>query len=260
MLILWLGFSILPFLLIRTFIRYLIGSIIPIALLCALTIELDDPRRIRVHARVGMIITSLLVLFLTGAAWWFKTATSEVVIVLVAWGIFAVVWWQGTRLFSMAVAATVLLTIFLGFLYPTLGINAIPPKIFREVEGRSVVLYGDQQPGLLPITIGRSLKVTPVVNGSDFSREGRALLIFAKREDAAHLERNLETLGFGFKQVDSYTTLSSRVSWLRFMREGVTRADWMQALRNRSLEPIKQTIVLYEVKPHAESEPDIASK
>jgi 4-amino-4-deoxy-L-arabinose transferase-like glycosyltransferase len=260
MFILWLVLSILPFFFIKTFIRYLIGSVIPIALLCASTIESRNQRAVQMHSRLGMIITSFLALFFAGFAWWFKTSMTEVVIVLVAWGVFVVAWWRATQHFVMGLALAVLWMTLIGLLYPTLGINGMPPKILREVEGKAVILYGDQQPGLLPIKMGRSLKVTPRVNRSDVSNEGRPPVIFAKEEDAADLEDNLRALGVDFEQVDKYKTLSSRVSWVRFTRKGATWNDWILAARNRSLEPIKLTIVLYDVKVDAGHDPDIATK
>ncbi|MFQ5992769.1 MAG: ArnT family glycosyltransferase, partial [Nitrospiraceae bacterium] len=248
MLILWLGLSILPFLFIKTFIRYLIGSIIPIALLCAAMIESNAQRPIKIHARVGMIVTSFVVLLFAGFCWWFKTPTGGLAAVLVGYAVFTMIWWQGTRLFLMALSATVLWMMLLGFLYPSLGVNEIPPRIFKEVEGRPVILYRGPQPGLLPITMGRSLKQRLVLTTDDVSNKGGpSPLIFAPEEDAKALERELRTLGVGYERVDSYKTLSSRVWWIRFAREGATWKDWIHAMRSRTLEPIKRTIVLYAI-------------
>ncbi|MFQ5916979.1 MAG: ArnT family glycosyltransferase, partial [Candidatus Binatia bacterium] len=135
MLALWLGVSVLPFFFMKTFIRYLIGSIIPIALLCASAVEFDDQRLVQIHARLGMIVASIIVLLLGGFVWWFRMPVRELAAVFLAFGIFVIVWWKGSRLVLMTLSATVLWTILLGFLYPTLGINEIPPRIFKEVEG-----------------------------------------------------------------------------------------------------------------------------
>lgn len=261
MFMLWFGLSMLPFFFIKTFIRYLIGSVIPIALLCASVIESDDRRPVQIHAQLGMIITSVFVLCFAGFAWWFKTSMIEVIAVLVAWSVFAVVWWRGAHYAPMALSATFLWMTMVGFLYPTLGVNAIPAKIIKEVEGRAIILYGDQQPALLPITMGRSLNVTPVLSRTDFSSEsGQPPLIFAKEEDTANLEHDLKVLGFDFERVDSYRTLSSRVSWVRFTRKGATWSDWVLAAQNRSLDPIKLTIALYDVKLHRGPEAESAVK
>jgi hypothetical protein len=251
-LILWVGLSILPFFLIKTFMRYLIGSLVPIALLCALAIGSNNQRMVQIHARLGMVMTSLLVLFFAGFAWWFKISMIEIVIVLVALGIFGVVWWRSTEPLALPLTATVLWMTLIGFLYPTLGINAIPPRIFKEVEGKQVILYRDQQPSLLPIKIGRSLKVTGALSRSDFSSgRGRNSLIFAKEEDAADLERDLAMLGVNFERLDSFKTLNSRVSWIKFARKGTTWNDWILAMQHRSLEPIKMNIILYGLKSQA---------
>jgi hypothetical protein len=249
--ILWLALSVLPFMLIKAFERYVIGSLIPIALLCATVIQSNSGRAVRFHARLGMIATSLFVVVWTGFAWWFKTSTSEVIVVLVALGIFGVVWWQSTHILPMAISATVLWMTLIGFLYPTLGINAIPSRIVEAVQGGTPILYKDQQPSLLPITVGRSLNIAKTLQQSDLTSEAsQAPLIFAQEEDAAALEEDLKRLGVSFERVDSYKTLSSKVAWIRFAREGATWNDWMLAARNRSLDAIKMTILLYKVHPH----------
>lgn len=261
MLILWVGLSILPFFFVLTYIRYLIGSLVPIALLCASALDSNNQGAIRVHARVAAIVTSLLVLCFAGFTWWFRTSLTEVIIVLGALVIFAAVWWQGSQQFAMAAAAMVLWIAVIGLLYPTLGINAIPARIVKHVEGKPVVLYGDQQPAFLPISIGRSLTVTPVLSRSDLPTEtGQPLLIFAMEQDAPSLEDNLKGLGFAFEPVDSYKTLTSRVSWMRFARKGVTGSEWIEAFRSRSLDPVKLTVNLYRVKPEPGPADGVAGK
>jgi hypothetical protein len=151
----------------------------------------------------------------------------------------------------MAISATVLWMTLIGVLYPTLGINAIPSRIVEAVQGGTPILYKDQQPSLLPITVGRSLNIAKTLQQSDLTSEAsQAPLIFAQEEDAAALEEDLKRLGVSFERVDSYKTLSSKVAWIRFAREGATWNDWMLAARNRSLDAIKMTILLYKVHPH----------
>ena len=256
MLALWLGLSILPFFFMKSFIRYFVGSIIPIALLCAAAVESDGRRSAQIHGRLGMIVTSIIVLFFVGFTWWFKTSGREIAAVFLAFVIFAIVWWKGARLVPMAVSATILWTILLGFLYPTLGINEIPSRIVKEVEGRPVILYRGPQPSLLPIKVGRSLTQRFMLRMSDVSRKGGPRpLIFSTGEDATALERELKEFGVKFERVDSYKTLSSRVWWIRFARQGATWSDWVTAIQRRSLEPIKRTIVLYVLEPEALSRP-----
>jgi len=253
-LLLWLGLSILPFVFVKVYVRYLIGSLIPLALLCALMIRANTERAVRVPARLAMIATSFTVLSVATVFWWFRTGVTELGVVLAAYAVFALFWWQGNQLFPMALSAAMLWMTVAGILYPTLGFNAIPARILEAVKGRPVILYRDKQPRFLYIQLGRTLTQKDTLGLSDVLNEGgQSPVIFTSEEYLADLEHNLTVLGVEFRQVDSYKTLNSRDKWIRFTRTRATWEDWMLALRSRSLEPVSLTIVLYALEPRTQT-------
>ena len=254
LLVLWVGLSVLPFFFMESYSRYLIGSLVPVALLCAATMEPMDERRVQIHARFAMIVTSVIVLSFAAFSWWFRTSIGGLVAVLVAYAVFALVWWQSTHLVSMASSAALLWMTLAGILYPTFGFNAIPARILEAVKGRPVILYRDKQPRLLHVQIGRTLTQRHVLSFSDVSSEGgHSPVIFTSEEFVADLEQNLRELGVEFRRVDSYKTPNARDKWMRFTRTRATWDDWMLALRSRNLEPVSLTIVLYALEPRTKA-------
>ena len=244
--------SVLPFFFFKSFARYMASSMVPIALLCALGMQVVGTERLRLMSRFGMLLAFVLVLLLCGFAWWFKTAGLILVLTLLALGYFAVSWWQGRDLLVMAVSSALVWMMVLGFLYPTLGVNAIPEDIYGRVAGREVILFRGPQPALLPIVMGRSYRRTKHIEPGDLrTTDGELPLIFTPAEDMPGLEANLYALGIRYAPTGRYQTLSSRRTWFKFARKGTTAADWRRAFESRSLDPIKSTVVLYSpVEPY----------
>ncbi|HET7853513.1 MAG TPA: glycosyltransferase family 39 protein, partial [Candidatus Methylomirabilis sp.] len=208
LLVLWVGLSLLPFFFIGSYGRYVIGSLVPIALLCAATMEPGNERRVQIHARLAMIVASVTVLSFAALSWWFRTSMGGLIAVLAAYGVFALVWWQSTDLIPMASSAALLWMTLAGILYPTLGFNAIPARILEAVKGRPVILFKDKQPRFLYMQLGRTVTQRDVLGVSDVSSEGgQRPVIFTSEEYLADLEHNLRALGVEFRQADSYKTL-----------------------------------------------------
>lgn len=250
MLLWWIALSVLPFFFFRSFARYMAGSAVPIAMLCAVVVALPRPEACRLGARIGMALALLVALVFSAFALWFRTATVAAVAVLLVAGLFAVEWWRARRPEHMAVSAALLWLLLIGVLYPGFGINAIPDKVLRAIEGREPILFAGPQPALLPMVLKRSLIRKKHLVADDLRpRDGRKPLIFARQEDLPALERKLGGLGYTARVVDRFQTLSSRKTWVKFARKGATSADWWRAVQQRSLAPIQSTIVMVAPGP-----------
>jgi len=246
-LMLWCGFSLAPFLFLKFSERYILGSLMPIALLTA-TAFLKGTEEVRIYSRWGIVVTSFVVFSAAVFSWWFKTAFVELIGVVVAYVIFVGIWWHSRGILPMAVSATMLWTALVGFLYPTFGANAIPSSVVERVKGERVFLYREPQPAFLAVTLGRSLeRVVRIELRHLQSGNERCPWIFVTEHDRPSLEQELRALGVDPKPVHSYKTLGQVEHVIRSALKPETWNHWIVAFRTRSPEPIMQSIFLYRL-------------
>jgi len=245
--LLWTGLSLLPFLFMTAFERYIMGSLIPISLICAAWFGSTASAPIRVWSRLGALATTFSVLAAAGFSWWFTTAFVELLLLSAAYVFFALVWWRGVGALRMAISAAMLWTALIGVLYPTFGANAIPADIVEKTRAEKVYLYSEIH-ALLSITLGRSLeRVNRIQSLRPSGPQKGCPLIFVTERDRARFEQGLQSLGAGAKPVASYKTLRQIEDVMKGVFSGEIRSQWRTALRTRSLEPIKDTIFLYRL-------------
>jgi 4-amino-4-deoxy-L-arabinose transferase-like glycosyltransferase len=248
--LLWLLVSLLPFFFIKTFERYVYGSMVPLALLTATVVYLPVQDILRWPARVGMVLSALLFIAVAGAVGWFQGASLALTLGLVALAYFLVEWWPARRPLGMAVSAALLWLALLGLVYPRLGVNAIPERILAEVRGQPVLLFQGPQPALLSAVLGRSLHQTgwdwdlPAAMRGPCAR----FLMFVPAEDRDGAVAGLRERGYEARQLDQYDVLSSRVTWLRMWRRGMSWEQVARALVDGDLEALKSRVDLYEVR------------
>lgn len=240
-LLLWAGLTVLPFCFIHSFDRYLVGSLVPFALI--LGFALDRGERFPAWALgLGAGLVGLLAAGFAAFAWWFH---------LGGWGWLlpplALVLWAAVRAAPrLLVAAMATLWIaFFGLFFPRLGINAVPETIRTLAADRPVLMFDGPQPAMLPILLGRALSHTSALLPRHLAPS--RLLIFVRAEDEARLREQAAALGAELRPLGEYRTLASHGSGIRFSREGATKADWQDALRTRSLAPLMSTIRYLEV-------------
>jgi 4-amino-4-deoxy-L-arabinose transferase-like glycosyltransferase len=247
MLGLWLALTLLPFFLLKSFERYLYGSLVPLALL------LSDSRlpwraALRWPARLGLLFSLGAALLILALALWLHGAEAALLLGIPALAWFAVVWWRAAQPLSMSLSAALAWACVVGLAYPRLGINQIPSHIVELSRERLVAFYDGPQPGLLPAVLGRSLahatdswRLPPA-----FRTPCARFLVFVRAEQAADATRSLRQHGFEATQREQFGVLSARVSWPRMMRQGSTTSDLWQALSARDLSPLKPQVNLLE--------------
>ena len=240
----WLVFSVLPFLFIRSFDRYLIGSLVPMSLLVAQRIRSMNFDRYRLAARVGVVFGSLGIIPFLAFYFWFYGFGVELGIALLAYAVFLVTWWVGSRLIHMASAAAALWAITIGVVYPALGINEFPASLVDRVGGREVLFYKDVHPAMLAIAARRSFhlaKDTPELTQVC----SRNPIVFASDEYTLRFEKSASDSAMSFRLIDNYKTLLSLPKLFEAGRQN--SLDWRQAVERRNLQSAKSTIFLYEL-------------
>lgn len=243
-LLLWLLATFVPFLFIHTFDRYLVGSLVPLALLGAWGLQ-QRPGLAPWGLRLGALLMALFVAVFAVLAFWFRLGGWGWVLPPLLWLLWAGL--HGRQPAEMAVAALVTWVAFFALLFPQLGINAVPPEIRQLAQDRPVLMFDGPQPAMLPILLGRPLTHSSALSAAHLAPQN--LLVFAREEDVQSLQEQVAKLGHKLKPLGEYRVLSSRGSGIRFAREGSGKAEWQAALQGHSLEPLLSRIRYFEVQP-----------
>lgn len=242
--VLWLIATLLPFFFIRSFERYLIGSLVPLAMICALGLRQDI--QLPGWARhIGGGISLLFALLLAAFAFWFGRGGWPWALPVIAYFVWG--WWmQGGNVHRIA-GAMALWLVMVGVVFPRFGVNDLPRELPLALRDRHVILFAGPQPAMLPILAQRAFHQTSRLREADLaSPDGRATVVFVRAEDEALLRRQASALRFALTAAGSYTTLSSMGSGIRFVRQGASKDDWKKALATRDLAPLQSRVLIFE--------------
>ena len=238
----WALLTLLPFLFMRSFDRYLIGSLPALALATAFALEAGAaPPWTR---RLGSLPPALLALALIALLWrWQLGGWWLLALVLIG---FVFAWWRrAPHPAGLAGSAALLWAAGWGVAFPALGVNAVPAEVVTLARDKPVILFDGPEPALLPILERRALRQTsrltpPIAPGT---------LITVRAEDRVALDGQLAALGLHATQRLEYRALTSAGSGIRFARAGATRDDWKRAWTERSPAPLMSTVQVLEVQP-----------
>lgn len=238
---LWLLLTLLPFFFIRSFERYLIGSLVPLALITAIGLQGGAiPGWTR---RLGSLVPALLALALSSLLWRFERGGWVWLSIALVYFLWA--WWRPTlSIRHLLISAILLWTIGWGVAFPKLDVNAVPQQIVDLARGRDVILFAGPQPALLPILVGKPLRQTSQLTAADIHSSS---LLMVRIEDRAAMQKQVEALHLHTRLVNEYAALTSAGSGIRFAKEGATKADWKNAWNSRSANPLASTVQIFVV-------------
>jgi hypothetical protein len=245
-LVIFLVLTLAPFLFFRFIPRYILGSVIPFALLAALNLNAEFSI-LRLGRRLGAVFVSFIVLPWLIITIWLQTSSVAVTLTLICYGYFMSTWWRDSEMFPAVVSAALLWLSVVSILLPSFRSNAIPDRIVDRVRNGTVILYKNPEPAFLPIALKQSLIFTTALSPSlGDSLQTKTLWIFVKEKFQQDFERETENLGARAEIVDSYKAFPSMegmASQFRDRKGFLTR--WSEALRRKSLEPFQETFLLY---------------
>ena len=241
----WFLASFLPFLFLRSFDRYLIGSLVPLSIFLALALpELRARWAFRLGAVVATLFGSALALF----AWrfhldgWFWLPPAAIYLL---WS-----WWQERALTHALAAPIVFGLILLWGVFPALGVNAVPKNVVELGKARAIAFYQGPQPAMLPILNARPHRHYARIDATAAADlAGKRALIFAESSAVAGLQNELSAAGYRAVAAGHYRALASHGSGLRFARVGATLADWQAAWASHRLDRLTTEIVWFEIVP-----------
>ncbi len=153
---------------------------------------------------------------------------------------------------SRAIAASVgiLLALLMGFLYPSLQVNAMPDNLAAIVGSKPVASFDSSQPSMLSIRLKRSARRIRTSSQADLNQlKNFDGFVFMRESEAPSFEARAKKLGVAFKRAGAFKTFFSRQAWIRFARKDATADDWKAAAKQRSLADLKPTICYYRVGP-----------
>jgi len=243
LLLLWFLLTFLPFLFIKSFDRYLIGSLIPLSILIALTLP---ELRCRWPFRLGAGLALLFGGGLAAFTLWFGLGGGYWLILPGAYLAWA--WWR-ERGTGHTLAAPMLYWIALLWgVFPALGVNAVPAAVVDLGRQQPVAMFDGPQPALLPILSGQTHRHYGSFDTYDLDELAASRTpVFLEAKDFSRFQQALTASGYQARPLGSYQTLASHGSGLRFARVGATGRDWQEALANRRLDPLLTTIQWFEV-------------
>jgi 4-amino-4-deoxy-L-arabinose transferase-like glycosyltransferase len=246
----WFLGCVIPFFFIRSFARYMTPLIPAAAVLCAYWLEqVKGPLKTSLlgisMSLMALISVSFCVFFI-----WFGRGVPTAVLALTA--VVLMLWLTFTKrdVNMVAGSAAVLFCLIMGGLYPSLGVNAMPPDLDEIVGTQPVAAYNSSQPSMLSIRLKRSaIRIRSFVEEDLRRLRNLDGFVFVREPDAEEFEALAEKLGIDAVMAGRFKTFYSRQAWIRFAREDATAKDWKAASKSHSLETLKPTICYYRVRP-----------
>ena len=249
-LVAWFLGSIIPFLFMKSFGRYMMPIIPAACVLCANWLEEVEGLLKKTLLRISVSLMALVAVAFCLFFIWFGHGVSIGFICLFLVGLMLWITFAKSDALMAVSAVAVLLAFIMGGLYPSLGINAMPPNLERIVGLSPVAAYNSSQPSMLSIRLKRSA-IQIVGGGEKYIRLLKHFdgFVFMRETDAEGFETLARGLGIYFEKAGQFKTFYSRQVWIRFAREDATVDDWKKAIRMRSLANLRPSILYYRVQP-----------
>ncbi len=241
--LIWFAATFLPFLLIKSFDRYLIGSLVPLAIFLALVLPQISERW---PFRIGGMLALLFGATLAGFCFWFGLGAWYWLILPSAYLLWA--WWPQRSLGHRLAAPAIFWMALLWGVFPAIGVNAVPAAVVELGKSRAVAMFDGPQPALLPILSQQAHRHYRQLDNFDLAElSSLKTPVFLEEKDISRFKQALTATGYSAHELGSYQTLASHGSGLRFARVGTTSEDWKHAFTSRSLDPLMTRIIWFEI-------------
>lgn len=252
-LLVWMVLSLLPFFMMRSFERYLLGSLAPVALLAAGVFVQGHLREyffrispwVRLISALPMILVcGLIALFLI----WFEIDPVLGALGLAGLSLFIILWWQSSGYLQLLVAMALWLLnvlMFVSITYPALGVNQAPQWLVEHARRESVVFWNGPHPALLAAYTGKShLHIGAHRDGSlDRLEPGRWFVLLDS--DRASLDESIRRRGLKTSEIGRWRSLVNQGAALRFWSPS---ADWQKAFATRDLSLLQSEVVVLRLE------------
>jgi 4-amino-4-deoxy-L-arabinose transferase-like glycosyltransferase len=240
----WVILSIVPFLFIKTFERYLIPILPVMAILVSSYLETLGHGARKKHLLIATFLIGIPCLFIAGFVGWFHCSLHAAYLVTGAWVIMLLVSLSGSAI-SSALAGAGLLSLVMGVALPSIGIGALP-RFPDACKNTNLTMVGSQIFPTLPLRQGKlipTLPVDPELLASSLPPEKTTLIV--RDKNIQGLTQALEISAREARKVATFGAFQSRKTFVRFPRPDVTDKDWKTAIQNRSLDSLRIPCSIY---------------
>ena len=245
----WVVLALLPFAFLKTFERYLLALLCPLAILTDHWLHNASAATQRLQLTIAVSVVAIPVLaFAAFAAWFgFSYLLPAAAIVLLVMTM-RCARRREPKLMQTTALVAVLLTVLIGGIYPALGINQLPDDLPLDLATSEVRTFARPQPGMLSMRLQRSVQQ---FDGQPDGLADRLLryhgYLFALAEDCERIEAAAKVHQLDIERVCSFRSFYSRKAWLKFFREGITNDDKLDALARRSPTALQPLFVCYRL-------------
>ena len=252
-LLLWLFASLMPFFFMRSFERYLLGSLVPMILVIPMMLLRGRqileciPGWIRFISAMPMIVIVVAVQWF--AIWFELERLWPALIPLLLIGVFTVIWWRAKSLLTIALAIAfwiLNIQIFVSISYPNLRINDAPSWLVEHAKEQEVVYFGGPHPAMLSAVTGRSHRHVSPNDLNPLKAIQSGTWIVLQRSDVALLQALAARGGLDAHELGRWKALVNQGSAFRFARPG---ASWELAIKRRDLQELTTELIVFKISP-----------
>jgi len=245
--VLWVILSTIPFFFLKSFERYLIPLLPVLAMLVASYLDgLElEPRKKQLRiAAFLMGIPSLLIAAFVG---WFQCSMVAAALIPMMWVAMSMYARRGSTI-NTALCGACQITLIMGFALPSIGIGSLP----RIPDSTQQTTFATVGMDLLPTLMLRRQEVIPILPlqpdqmAVAFPDDNTTL--FLMDEHLAQTSAALEQSGRKYHRVGTFQMFRSRKIFTRFPRADATVEDWLHAIEERSLDPLRIRCTMLHVE------------
>ncbi len=249
-LVAWFFSCVIPFMFIRAFARYMTPMIPAASVLCASWLIRYQGAWKKRLIRISIVLLAIASLFFISFFLWFQKGVVMAMACLLCCGIMLWTAFRSNDARPVALTTAILLSLLMGGLYPTLGINAIPSDLDEIVGPLPVAAFNSSQPSMLSIRLKRSaIQIRSFVEADRNKLKKFNGFVFMRKEYIGAFENLARKLNIFYEKTGCFDSFYSRKAWIRFAREDADTNDWKDAIKKRSLDNLKPTICYYRVHP-----------
>ena len=241
--LLWFLITFVPFFFIKSFDRYLIGSLPALAILIAVMLpQLQARWPFRLGATLAVLFAGALAAF----TFWFGLGGWYWLPLPAAYLLWA--WWSPRATGHLLAAPMLLWIALMSAIFPAIGVNAVPANVVELGREKPVAMFDGPQPAMLPILSGQTHRHYGKLDRFDLEEIAvTGTPVFVEDKDLDKFRAAVDGNSFRASELGRYQTLASHGSGLRFARVGATKADWQAAFATRDLTPIMTTVFWFGI-------------